>query len=333
MDNTVSIVIPTFNREKLIEETFLSIKNQTYKNWECIIVDDHSTDSTIQVINNFIKNDSRFKLYIRPDSKQKGANSCRNFGLEMASGHYLMFFDSDDLLKVNCLENRVSEFEKNKNYDMIIFSMGIFDFQTKPQLYEKRKVINYNISDTIKEFVFSNVLPWNVCRPIFKLSFIKNRISFNENIHNFQDDDFNLRILYNLKPNYLSIDYTDCYYRYDIQSINKYNNFIGYQNLLNSLFEYYKTVFLVLDNNSKINNRNELINKLFYQIKFNVRPNISVYLLNETIKLFRKEIKLSSKEIIALKTLKIVNLYLFNIKGYYFITKKIKDCLLKTNVL
>lgn len=329
MSNKVSIIIPTFNREKLVEETLTSIKNQTYTNWECIIVDDHSTDTTLQVINNFIKNDSRFKCYIRPNDKLKGANSCRNFGLEKVSGNYLMFFDSDDLLKENCLQNRITEFEKYSNYDMIVFSMGIFDFQTKPQVYEKRKVINYNIKETINEFVFSNTLPWNVCRPIFKTSFIKNKISFNEHIHNFQDNEFNLRILHYLKPNYLSIDYTDCYYRFDFQSINKYSNSVGYQNLINSLYEYYKTVFLVLDDKSKKSNRNELVNKLFMQIKLNVRPNSNVYVLNQTIKLFKKEIKLSSNELVALHGLKIVNRYLFNFKGYYFLSKKIKNCFLK----
>lgn len=329
MNDKVSIIIPTFNREHLLVETLTSIKNQTFSDWECIIVDDLSTDLSLEVCNNFVKNDSRFKSFVRPKDRVKGANACRNFGIEQATGDYLMFFDSDDLLKENCLENRISEFKKNSNCDMIIFSMGIFDYQTKPQIYENRKVINLDLKETINEFLFSNILPWNVCRPIFKTSFIKGKIFFNEKIHNFQDNEFNLRLLHHLKPNYLSIDYTDCYYRFDSQSVNKYCTKNGFQNLINSLYEYYKTVFIVLDEQSKNANRDQLIHKLFIQIKSYVRPNNSVYELNKTIQLFKNEINLSLKEVIALNLIKTLNQYFFYFKGYHLLSKKCKEFFLK----
>lgn len=329
MNPKISIIIPTFNREKLLTETLNSIKNQTYANWECLIVDDHSTDLSVEVVNDFVNKDGRFQCFSRPDDKLKGANSCRNFGLEKASGDYLMFFDSDDLLKENCLENRIAEFGKNPNCDMLIFSMGIFDHQTKPQIYDQRKVINLNIKETINEFVFSKTLPWNVCRPIFKTNFIKNKIAFNEKIHNFQDNEFNMRVLYHLKPNYLSIDYTDCYYRFDTESVHKYHNTKGYQNLINSLYEYYKTVFLVLDEDSKINNRNLLINNLFTQIKSYVQPGSNINSIDQTIQLFKEEINLSYTELTALHLIKKLNRHFLNWKGYYFFSKKIKDFFLK----
>lgn len=331
MNTKISIIIPTFNREKLILETLESIKIQTYTNWECIIVDDHSTDMSVDVTHNFVKEDNRFKCFLRPKDKLKGANSCRNFGMEKASGDYLMFFDSDDLLKENCLENRISEFEKNSDLDMLVFSMGIFDYQTKPQIYDKRKVVNLDLKETINEFIFGKTLPWNVCRPIFKTSFIQNKILFNEKIHNFQDNEFNLRILHYLKPNYLSIDYTDCYYRFDLQSVNKYCTVQGYQNLINSLYEYYKTVFLVLDDDSKRTNRNTLINNFFIQIKSYVQPSSNVDSINQTIELFKGEINLSNRELIAFHLIKKVNRYFLNKKGYYFFSKKIMEYFLKVS--
>lgn len=329
MNPIVSIIIPTYNREKLINETINSIKKQTYKYWECIIVDDHSSDTSLELLKKIENEDSRFKIFSRPNYKVKGANSCRNYGIENASGDFLMFFDSDDLLKENCLENRVAEFKKKPNYDMLVFSMGIFDPQTQPKIYDNRKVINLNIEDTICEFVFSHILPWNVCRPIYKTSFIKNKIYFNEKIHNFQDDEFNLRVLYHLKPNYLSVDYTDCYYRFDTDSVNKYDNLKGIQNLVDSLFEYYSTVFVVLNDKVKRENRLKLIQKLFNQIKAYAQLNINNQSINKTIKLFNKEINLTTQEYIILHGIKYLNKYLLNKRGYHFLSEKAKNQVFK----
>ena len=82
----VSIIIPNYNRADLIVETLNSIIAQTYTNWECIVVDDGSTDDSIKVIDEYSKLDPRIYLYIRPNHKRKGANSCRNYGLEMSRG-------------------------------------------------------------------------------------------------------------------------------------------------------------------------------------------------------------------------------------------------------
>lgn len=94
----VSIIIPTYNRAHLVSETLSSVLNQTYSNWECIIVDDGSTDTTVDVITDFIKGDNRFCLLVRPDDRKKGASSCRNIGLENSKGRFIQFLDSDDII-------------------------------------------------------------------------------------------------------------------------------------------------------------------------------------------------------------------------------------------
>ena len=75
----VSIIIPTYNREHLIGETLDCVISQTYTNWECIVVDDGSHDNTPEVIKSYFNNDERIKFYNRPDYKNKGASSCRNY--------------------------------------------------------------------------------------------------------------------------------------------------------------------------------------------------------------------------------------------------------------
>ena len=79
MKPLVSIIIPTYNRAHLIAETLDSIIAQTYTNWECIVVDDGSTDPTDELMETYCKKDSRFQYYHRPKNRPKGANACRNY--------------------------------------------------------------------------------------------------------------------------------------------------------------------------------------------------------------------------------------------------------------
>ena len=89
---TVSIIIPTYNREQLIARSIKSVLNQTYQDFEIIIVDDASTDNTEEVISNF--NDKRIR-YIRHE-KNKGAAAARNTGIRAARCDYIAYQDSDD---------------------------------------------------------------------------------------------------------------------------------------------------------------------------------------------------------------------------------------------
>lgn len=107
MNPLVSIIIPTYNREWIIEDTLLSVISQTYSNWECIIVDDKSTDNTKEIVNNFVKNDSRFRFISKLNTEKKGASISRNIGIKHAKGEYIQFLDSDDLLANNKIEAQI----------------------------------------------------------------------------------------------------------------------------------------------------------------------------------------------------------------------------------
>lgn len=113
MNTKVSIIIATYNRAQYIVKTLKSIQEQTYKNWECIIIDDGSTDDTQILVRDFIKADSRFLYQVRPLKVPKGANASRNYGYTLSSGAYIKFFDSDDLMLANHLEVLVSEIIEN----------------------------------------------------------------------------------------------------------------------------------------------------------------------------------------------------------------------------
>lgn len=325
----ISIIIPTYNRTNLVEGTLRSVSQQSYCNWECIIVDDGSSTETIDLLNTYAEKDPRFKIYIRPEDKPKGANACRNYGKQMASGEYIMFLDSDDLLKHDCLENRIVRMNNLPQYDMLVFSMGHFLNNSENCYIDlNRKVINLSIEDTIFEFILGAKLPWNVTRPFFRSNLIKD-INFNENIQNFQDDEFNIRLLSVAKPKYNSIDETDCYYRMDLVNINKYDNFQGYQNCLNSLEVLYETVFQSLSKKQKDKYRDQLIKKIFGQIESYVVPGVDLKILKNAIKLFDQKLHLSIKEKLLLGAMINLKIYLNNRRGSYRLKKILNRILSK----
>lgn len=112
MNKIVSVIMPSFNTGRFIKEAINSVINQTYTNWELIIVDDCSNDDTNEIINSF--EDSRIK-YLKNDTNM-GAAICRNRALKEAKGKWIAFLDSDDLWKKDKLEKQIGFMEKG-GYD------------------------------------------------------------------------------------------------------------------------------------------------------------------------------------------------------------------------
>jgi len=112
MNDLVSIITPVFNSEKYISETINSVINQTYTNWEMILVDDASTDISVEIIKTYQLKDKRIKLYQL--EKNSGAGVARNFAIEKAQGRYIAFLDADDLWKSNKLRTQISFLEQHK---------------------------------------------------------------------------------------------------------------------------------------------------------------------------------------------------------------------------
>lgn len=108
----VSIITPTYNSEKFIEKTIQSIINQTYSNWELLITDDNSNDQTVSIINNYVINDKRIKLYKLKNNS--GAGIARNNSISKSSGRFISFCDSDDQWKPTKLEKQIKFLIDNK---------------------------------------------------------------------------------------------------------------------------------------------------------------------------------------------------------------------------
>ena len=124
MNGLVSVVIPLYNKENYIIQTLQSVENQTYRNLECIIVDDGSTDKSVDVAREFI---SKNKLPWRLISQQNsGQTKARNHGIQQARGEFIAFLDSDDLWPTTKIELQVEAIKKNPNAVLVLSSYAIF---------------------------------------------------------------------------------------------------------------------------------------------------------------------------------------------------------------
>ena len=110
MEELVSIITPVYNSEKYIEETILSVVNQTYKNWELLLIDDCSTDSSYEIIKKYLV-DKRIKYF--KNLKNSGPAKSRNIGLENAKGEYVALLDSDDFWTKEKLKSQIEFMKKN----------------------------------------------------------------------------------------------------------------------------------------------------------------------------------------------------------------------------
>ncbi|MDO6390233.1 glycosyltransferase family 2 protein [Pontibacter sp. BT731] len=194
-NSKVSIVIPLYNREKLIIETIQSVQNQSYENFECIIIDDGSNDNSFAVVRDHLRDDARF-IVLNRKSELKGACVCRNEGVDLATGDYIMFLDSDDLLGNKCLEGRINLINEHPNCDFIVKQTLIFDGNSYEGLYYWSSLKH---KDDLKAFIESE--GWLINSTFFKTSFLKS-FRFDENAESWQDVDFHVRILLN-KPTYM----------------------------------------------------------------------------------------------------------------------------------
>lgn len=143
--------MPMYNSEDFIKVTLESVLAQTYQNWELLIIDDCSTDSSVKIVEIYCKRDFRIKLFRNP--KNIGVSESRNQGILKSTGNYLSFLDSDDILTPNKLEKQLNFMFKNK-YP--------FTFSSYYKINEDgtiRGIINAPEIANIESQLISNMMP------------------------------------------------------------------------------------------------------------------------------------------------------------------------------
>ena len=149
----ISVIVPCFNQEDLILQTLESVSSQTYSNWECIIVNDGSTDNSQIKIQDFIQKDSRFKLI---NIKNSGVSVVRNTAVANSNGTYLFPLDGDDYINKDCLEKCLSEFEKNQDVKLVYTGAEFFGKENGPwdlPDFDYATMLKYNMVDNSSMFL------------------------------------------------------------------------------------------------------------------------------------------------------------------------------------
>lgn len=162
----ISIIMPAYNCEKYIIEAINSVIDQSYQNWELLVLDDGSKDNTLKIINEFGNKDSRIRPL--PNEKNIGVSATRNRGIELARGEWIAFLDSDDMWEVSKLEKQLKVAKENSAEFLFTGSSyineegepfkGIFEV---PEKVSYKKLRNQNViscsSVFIKKKFFDNI--------------------------------------------------------------------------------------------------------------------------------------------------------------------------------
>lgn len=215
MKDLVSIIIPVYNREKFIAKTLESIILQSHANWECILVDDGSNDSSPEIIKNFINKDARFVLFFRPENTLKGANTCRNLGFVKCKGDYVNWFDSDDTMHKDFIKRKLDVFQANKNID-IVLSKTVRVENGKEPVYESRTYL----TNSILEDYITRKVSWFMPDGMFDKRFLNNEFFFDEHLKGGQDRDFYIKVL-TKKPRIFVLDFYATNYVVHNESISE----------------------------------------------------------------------------------------------------------------
>ena len=227
-DFLISIVIPIYNAEKYLEQCLNSIKNQTYKNFEVIMVNDGSKDESETICKRFLEYDARFRYFTKENG---GVSSARNLGLDNVKGDFITFIDSDDWIAEKHLELLINSIKKT-NSDIVVscykeFDNNIDTYYTIVYTKQEKNLLNFekmNRDDFLT--IFPKLMSINVCfnnavAKLFRKELVNN-LRFDTSIKYGEDLDFYFSLYLNVE----SVSYVDeLTYVYRIHGDSTTSNF------------------------------------------------------------------------------------------------------------
>ena len=209
MEPEVSVIVACFNKERYIEQSLNSVLQQSFGNFELIVVDDCSTDGSVALVKSMQARDGRIRL--AANAENRGANVCRNEGIRLARGKYLVFFDADDLLASHCLEQRVRLMKSDEKLDVAVHTMQVFRQSPGDSAYNWLP----DVAHPLNAFL-AHDLPWQTMQPIWKKEVIGKAGGFDEAFSRLQDVELHTRLLLDKNLHYRLVNGApDCYYRTD----------------------------------------------------------------------------------------------------------------------
>ncbi len=235
--------MPVYNAENYVNKGIMSIVNQTYNNWELIIIDDGSNDNTYNVCKKMIF-DSRIKLFRINNS---GPSYARNYGLDKSDGDYILFLDSDDYFEVNALHILKKKIEKS-NSELLFFSNCTDKYKNNNYIIEKsnsvKEAVYKNNSDLKNDFInlFQNSYIYPVWNKVYSKKIIeKYNVRFPESIKFAEDLVFNMKIYPHIKKAQIIKEVLYHYVSRESESITTSFNISRFEQL-NIMYNYCITI-------------------------------------------------------------------------------------------
>ena len=179
MNCMISVIVPVYNVEKYVERCIDSIMNQTYKNIEVIVVDDGSTDKSLEIIKNKYKKNKKISIYHKSNG---GLSSARNYGLEKCNGEYIAFIDSDDWIDPDCIEKVVKCIQVNDFPEIVEFGYR----KVNDNIVIEEKKLNNNVykeTNILDEYFYGNQIVDIVCNKFYKKDLFESVRFVEQRIH------------------------------------------------------------------------------------------------------------------------------------------------------
>lgn len=252
----VSIIIPCYNQEPFLNDTLKSVFEQDYTNWECLIIDDGSTDRSSIIAHEWCQRDDRFRLLQKTNG---GLSSARNHGLKKSSGDYIQFLDGDDLLYKNKLSKSLEGATLNE--DIIITSFNHLQKKKIIPPYCILKKEHFNYESILLEWDVNFTIP--IHSGLFKKTLL-DEFSFDEEIMAGEDWIFWL-FIYSKSPSTYFLNEQLVSYRLHDRSMTYDENYMAskkqmaHLKIYNGLTENYKTKFFERFSQEALNLRGDLV--------------------------------------------------------------------------
>lgn len=258
-EKKVSIIIPVYNGSKYIDECLSSVVNQTYKNLEIIIIDDGSTDNSVDIIKKWSTKDNRIVLY---ENENHGVSYTRNFGIQKSSGYFIAFVDCDDVIDSNFI-SYLTQLSNNTGAECVVSALSIYGTKNSNseeliQILEK-PIIQCYLIDLIEGYIGGKLFHSRIIK--------ENRIYLSTEI--FVGEDLLFNFDYSKYCSKVAISNQSLYF-YRIHGTSAFNNLSNLKWF--SLIKSYDTILAQCNEDKKTfykveSNLNFIICEAKYRIK------------------------------------------------------------------
>lgn len=246
MNTKISIISANYNKGAFVKECVKSVCNQTDPNWEYIFIDDGSDDGSFEMASEAAQGDERC-LFLKNTTGIKGANAARNMAIERAKGEFILFLDSDDILTPNAVKDRLADFAKFPDMDMLIYPMGLF----MDEIGDSNLISNIPTKEDDLDRFLDRDIAWSISGPTWKKSALSSLRGFNPVLQSQQDVDIHTRALIKDMDYKYFHQTPNVYYRRNVESVARETS--QSMSHLRSRFEMIIRYFEMLEKEQKLN--------------------------------------------------------------------------------